>query len=108
MKCPKYFLQFGPKLQLINDIGSEITGSISFILLLKLRLGKLFKHQDCCLCLPQPRTEPPSTGAVQQGGVVRPRPHHHQQILQIRQRHQQGGSWQEEGSNIALRTTRVQ
>ena len=24
--------------------------------------------------------------------MVRPRPHHHQQILQIRQRHQQGGS----------------
>ena len=29
-------------LQLINDIGLEITGSISFILLLKLRLGKVF------------------------------------------------------------------
>ena len=26
---------------------------------------------------------------------MRPRPHHHQQILQIRQRHQQGGSWQQ-------------
>ena len=26
---------------------------------------------------------------------MRPRPHHHQQILQIRQRHQQGDNWQQ-------------